>query len=151
MHADFDLAPDGSLTPSRGGRREGAGRKPGYSPKNAEALDQLSDADLSDLPDDSTTTAIKKARAIARKEEALANQAELKYKIDSKEYLSRSAFREASATLLAELAQALRSLPDTLERKHHLPADVLLVVEAAIDDALQTVADGMEMFTGADT
>ena len=40
-------------------------------------MDQLSDADLSDLPDDSTTTAIKKARAIARKEEALANQAEL--------------------------------------------------------------------------
>ena len=146
MHADFDLAPDGSLTPSRGGRREGAGRKPGYSPKNAEALDQLSDADLSDLPDDSTTTAIKKARAIARKEEALANQAELKYKIDSKEYLSRSAFREASATLLAELAQ-LRSIPDVLERRFALAPEVVQDMEQTIDEALATVAAGLALFT----
>lgn len=149
MHVDFDLTPDGSLTPARGGRREGSGRKRGYSPKRMAELDQLSDEDLAAQDDDSTTTAIKKARAVARKEEALADQAELKYKIDSKEYLSRSAFREASATLLAELAQ-LRSIPDSLERRFALPSEVVQDIEQTIDDALATVASGLEIFTGAE-
>ncbi len=150
MHHDFELNPDGRVSPSstKGGRREGSGRKPGYSPEHAAQLDALTDEELEKLGS-STATTLKKARAVARKEEALANQAELKFQIDSKEYLPRSAFREASATLLAELAQ-LRSLPDTLERRYALPPNVVQEVEKTIDEALSTVAAGLELFVGED-
>lgn len=152
MHADFDLAPDGTLTPTttRGGKREGQGRKKGYSPVEAARLAALPDDELAAMGDDATTTTIKKARAVARKESALADLAELKFKIDSKEYLSRSAFREASATLLAELSQALRSLPDALERRHALAPSVVLEVERTIDEVLATCAAGLELFVGAE-
>lgn len=147
MHADFDLLADGQTRPSRGGAREGAGRKPGYSPNRAREMEAEGfDGDGNDV----TATAVKKARAIARKEEALANQAELNFKRDSGEYLSRTAFREACATLLAQLAQGLRSLPDQIERKHSLPPEVITSVEVTIDTSLASLAAGLEMFTGAD-
>jgi phage terminase Nu1 subunit (DNA packaging protein) len=151
MHADFELNPDGHITPThpKGGRREGAGRKPGYSPEKVAELDSLTDEELNERPDDTNTTAIKKARAVARKEHALADQAELKYRIDSKEYLSRSAFREACATLLAELAQ-LRSIPDVLERRYALPPEAVEEVGRTVDEALATVAAGLELFVGTD-
>lgn len=152
MHADFELNPDGHITPTnnRGGKREGSGRRPGYSPEKVAELEALSDADLAARPQDTNTTALTKARAVARKEKALADQAELKFKIDSKEYLARAAFREASATLLAELSQALRSLPDALERRHALPPAAVQDVERTIDEVLSNVASGLELFTGAE-
>ena len=133
MHADFDLASDGSTIPfrgSHGGAREGAGKKPGSYVKPEEAVN------------------FDKARA--RNEDAKAGLNELKLKIESNEYLSRGAFREASATLLAELAQGLRSLPDILERKFNLPPAQVELVAEAIDEALTSVADGLELFTGAE-
>lgn len=136
MHADFDLAPDGTTSPvlprvgGHGGRREGAGRKPAdYEP-----------------PEDAKNYNAAKAR----NEAAKAGLNELELKIKSGEYLSRAAYREASATLLAELAQGLRSLPDTLERKFGLSPDALLHVERTIDEAMQAVADGLELFAGSD-
>lgn len=136
MHADFDLAPDGTTSPVRprvgghGGRREGAGRKPAdYEP-----------------PEDAKNYNAAKAR----NEAAKAGLNELELKIKSGEYLSRAAYREASATLLAELAQGLRSLPDTLERKFGLSPEALLHVERTIDEAMQTVADGLELFAGSE-
>ena len=99
--------------------------------------------------EDVTTTAIRKARALARKEEALAGLNELDLKVKSGQYLERAAFREAAATLLAELGQSLRSLPDTLERKHALSPQIVQEVEKSIDEALANVANGLEMFTGA--
>ena len=132
--------------PSHGGRRAGAGGPKGYSKKRAAEMEGESSVD----GDDVTATAVKKARAVARKEEALAGLNELELKIKSGEYLSRTAYREASATLLAELAQGLRSLPDTLERKFGLSPEALLHVERTIDEAMQGVADGLELFAGSD-
>lgn len=135
MHADFELSPDGSTQPAgtrrgqHGGYRPGAGRKPGDYEKPEEGKDF--------------------DRAKARNEAAKAGLNELELKIKSGEYLSRSAFREAAATLVAELAQGLRSIPDTLERKHGLPAASVLLVETTIDDAMKTIAYGFEMFTGS--
>lgn len=152
MDADFDLFDDGSIRPvsKRGGKREGAGRKPGYSPKKREQIESGEvDPESSDIPE-ATRIAFRKAKAVADKEEALANQAWLKFQIDSKEYLPRTAFREAAATLLAELAQGLRSLPDELERKISLPPDALMLIETTIDDRLSAVAQGLEMFTGVE-
>lgn len=152
MHADFELNSDGQITPThnKGGKREGAGRKPGYSPEKIAELESLTDQELDDRPQDTNTTALKKARAVARKEQALADQAELKYRIDSKEYLARAAFREVCATLLAELAQGLRSIPDSLERKHALDPKVVQEIERVIDEGLSTVAAGLELFVGQD-
>ena len=152
MDADLELNPDGTTRPvsRRGGRREGAGRKPGYSPKKQAQMESGDiDPDDESIPE-ATRVAFRKAKAIADKEEALAANAWLKYQIDSKEYLPRTAFREAAATLLAELAQGLRSLPDELERKVSLPPEALILVERTIDERLNTVASGLEMFTGVE-
>ena len=136
MHADFDLSPDGSVAPARsrsgghGGARANSGPKPAGYVKPPEGQDY--------------------DKAKARNEAAKAGLNELELKIKSGEYLSRTAYREASATLLAELAQGLRSLPDTLERKFGLSPEALLHVEKTIDEAMQGVADGLELFAGSD-
>lgn len=136
MDADFDLGLDGSVTaaPRRsgghGGARAGAGRKPlGY-----QKPDEVVDYD----------------KAKARNEAAKAALNELKLQVESGEYLSRSAFREASATLLAELAQGLRSIPDTLERKYGLAPEQVQYVQETIDAAMNSVAEGLELFTGSE-
>lgn len=137
---------------THGGRRSGAGRPTGYSPKGAkrievtDVLDAKSDG--STVPEsEPTTLAVRKARAQTADMEWKAKQTELNYKKDSGEYLSRIAYREASATLLAEVAQALRSLPDILERKCALGPDALIKAEQVIDDCLSTLSSGLEMFT----
>lgn len=128
MRADFELDPDGSVFPSgRGGARLGAGRKPdGFEkPQVAKDFDT----------------------AKARKETSLANMHELNYQIKSGEYVARAAVREVTATLLANLAQSLRGIPDNLERKFHLSPEIAESVEKVIDATLADVADGMAMFT----
>ena len=152
MDADFDLFGDGTvelLPPSgRGGRRPGAGRKKGYSPKKAqEAADRQAAADDPDGdPNDVSSVAARKAVAVARKETALADQAELKYKIDSGQYVPRAEVQDACATLLAAVGQSLRSLPDLLERKCALPPDAVARVESVVDECLSELAEGLAMF-----
>lgn len=134
MHADFDLFTDGTVAPARrgghGGARANSGPKPAGYVKPEEAVDF--------------------DKAKARNEAAKAGLNELELKIKSGEYLSRSAYREASATLLAELAQGLRSLPDTLERKFGLPPNVVQHIESTLDEAMKSVADGLELFAGSE-
>ena len=140
MHADFELDDSGFVSPIRRGRPKG------YSPKKAAQMGAEGTAD----GEDQTSLSVRKAKAALDKMEADAANAWLKYKIDSKEYLPRSAFREASATLQAELAQGLRSVPDTLERKFNLPPEVVQHVQEAIDAALNSVAQGLELFVERD-
>lgn len=82
-----------------------------------------------------------------RKERALADQHELAYKIKSGQYVSRAAVREATATVLSQLAQALRSIPDNLERKFDLDPAIAVQIEASIDASLAELAGDLEMFT----
>lgn len=134
---------DPTAPPKRGrGRPRGSYNKPKDAPEKASVDDAL-DIELGHL-------AKRKALALTEKEEALARQNWLKYEVDSKNYLPRSAYREASATLLAEVSQALRSIPDLLERKVALSPDALDMVQKVIDDQLNTLADGLEMFAGSD-
>ena len=129
MHADFELASDGTVRPSgHGGSRAGAGAKPkGYvKPEIVKDID----------------------KSKARKEAALADQHELTYKIKSGQYVERAAVQQASATLLAELGQSLRSMADNLERKFNLLPNVVADISLTIDEALNNVANGMEMFAG---
>lgn len=121
----------------------GSGRPAGYSPKEAEESDDpLNDPNVSEA----TKRAIRASIAKMEKVEWDAKNAELKYKIDSGEYLSRAAMREACATLLAEVAHSLRSLPDLLERKAAMEPKQLQLVEQTIDATLATLADGLELF-----
>ena len=143
MHVDYDLRADGTLlqtdppppppppkqhSSNYGGFRPGAGRKPdGYvKPEVARDFD----------------------KSKARKESALADLNELSYKVKSGQYVARAAVQEASATLLAELGQSLRSLSDNLERKFNMAPDIAEEVGKVIDEALANVAAGMEIFAG---
>lgn len=139
MHADFELTADGTVRTGPGGRREGAGRPKGYSPKEAELPDEYQS--------EATKRAIRKSDATIAKLEAEAQMAALKFEIESGNYLPRDAYREASATLLAEVAQAIRGLPDLLERKANLSPDQVVLCEKVIDDALATLSSGLAMFT----
>lgn len=142
MNADFELQTDGTLRPNKGGRREGAGRKPGYSPKDADSAATPNDAHLSE----GTKRAIELSNAKLAKAQADAKNAELKFQIDSGEYLSRSAYREASAEALASVASHIRQIPDILEKEFGLDPAVLVKIEESINESLTTLANELEMF-----
>ena len=131
MYADFDLSSDGkTVTPSHGGARAGSGRKPAGYVKAQEVVD------------------FELARA--RNEAAKADLNELEYKIKSGEYVERDAVRQAAATMLATIAQALRSLPDTLERKCNMQPNEAEIVERTIDSVLEGLSDDLHMLTEED-
>lgn len=141
------MLPDGRAIPlprsGRGGARPGAGR-----PRQKRAEEIQADAELfGDEPDEQISTAVRFDRAKARKEEALAGIHELNLKIQSGAYLPRDAYREASATALSTLSQALRSLPDLLERKHALSPEALQMVEHLVDQVLNDAANQLALFT----
>lgn len=133
MQADFDLFEDGTVsatdTERRGGARHGAGAKPAGYKKPESVLDY--------------------DKARARKETALADLHELDYKVKSGEYVSRAAVRQASATLIANLAQTMRSVSDNLERRGVPPA-VCAQVDATISETLADAARDLEMMSGTD-
>lgn len=131
MHADFDLDESGNVRSTRGGRREGAGRKPHDYVKPQEALDYEA--------------------ARARNEEAKANLNELEYKIKSGEYVEREAVKQASATALSAIAQALRSLPDTLERKLNVAPEITELIGAEIDACLDSLSQDLALLTPENT
>lgn len=157
MDADFELDESGELQEAGFRRtmyRNNGGRPRGYSPKAAKAAQAKMEGQGEDDDSDpesqegQISTAVKKAVAQARKETALAGLNELELKIKSGEYLPRSAYREATATLLATLAQGLRSLPDTLESRVGLDPRALELVDTAVTEALNNVAETLALFTG---
>lgn len=103
-----------------GGYREGAGAKPpGWTP-SAERVDF--------------------ERERAEHERVKREQREFKLSVERGEYLSRVAVGQASATALAVLTQALRSVPDNLERACGLTPEQAEEAQAMIDAALSEVA-----------
>lgn len=116
---------DGSVIKieKRGGARAGAGRKGSGYQKPQETMD------------------FDKARA--RKESALADLNELDYKVKSGQYVSRVAVKQACATIMAALAQGIRSLPDNLERRGVEPK-VCVQIDAAITEALAETGKSLE-------
>lgn len=153
MDADFELDDDGYARPitAKGGRREGAGRPKGMGNEQMQAKADsaaLNDEELDPTSPDRLTIAVRKAMAVALKEESIAGLKALELQVETKKYLPRDAFREATATLLATLSQALRSIPDTLERKHALSPEALKFVEDTIDKQLSGAAATLALFAG---
>lgn len=124
--SDYPLNTVGT-TGGHGGAREGAGRKPAGHVRSPEVQD------------------FDKARA--RNEAAKALQNELKYKVDSGQYVSREAVKSAAATTMSGLAQSLRSISDNLEREG-VPIEVCQRVEKVIDEAMTDAAARMELMAG---
>ncbi len=123
---DVLLIPDGR----NGGARMGSGRK-----SAAELAAQ--DAELEDEGVD--TYAVSRARkeqALADKEVVLAKKAILDYEIQAGSYVPREAVVRAAATGYATVVQAMRSIPDNLERRLGLDPTVTEAIEIAIDEAL---------------
>lgn len=110
----------------RGGAREGAGRKAAGYEKPQRVIDF--------------------EQAKARKEAALADMHELQFRIKSGEYVSRDSVRQASATILATVAQTLRSVGDNLERQGVAP-DVCAKVDAILAETLAEAARDLRLLT----
>lgn len=117
----FEAAP----STGHGGYRPGSGRKPaGY----------VKSEDLQDLD-----------KQKARHEKLKADLAEIELRTRSGELVMRAETQRAAATALSTLAQALRSVPDTLERKHNVSPEIAEAVGKEIDDALDNLASAFEM------
>lgn len=109
----------------------GARRNSGPKPKGYEKPEEIIDLD----------------KARARNEQAKAELNELKLKVETGRYVERDAVRQASATMLATLSQALRSLPDNLERKFNLSPDVLTFIGREIDALTEGMAQDLALYT----
>jgi len=133
----------------KGGARFGSGRKRGpyvtQQDKDAAAAQWDDSGDWTQYS--SAEAKLQKERASAHKEFVLAKSHELEFLARSGEYLPRAAFREATATLLATLAQRLRSLPDELERRCPLSPEVLERIEQVVDEVLANAADDLMSYT----
>ena len=121
--------------PGRGGRRAGAGRKP--APVKEAIAQKIETAGVSDI-----------YVSKARKEEAQASMAELELRIKSEQYVSRDAVRTVSARMLATLAQALRSIPDNVERQFALRPEQVQMIADLVDDALDEAATALVNLVG---
>jgi phage terminase Nu1 subunit (DNA packaging protein) len=129
MHAEFELDSAGvARHRGVGGAREGAGRKPAGYIKPQEIIDF--------------------ERERARNEKAKADLNELDFKVKSNEFVPRAAVQQAAATMLATIAQTLRSVPDTLERRLNLPPDVAEAVGTEIDYVLEGLASELQLLAG---
>ena len=87
-------------------------------------------------------------RERARHEQIKADQREFKLAQERGEYLPRDAYRQANAALLAMVSQALRAIPDNLERTLSLPPAAVESVSIQIDAALAELAAGLRATTG---
>ena len=117
--------------PKRGGARPNSGPKSGKFKGDGEATNY----------DDY-------AAARARNEAAKADLAELEFQVKSGQYVDRAAVRQASATAFATCAQAIRSIPDNLERTAGVSPDVAQIVSDQIDAALSALSTTLEMMSG---
>jgi len=115
--------------PKHGGRRRGAGRKPAAEEQATQEEEAAAN------PEGLSYNA-----ARARNEAAKARINEINLAVRSSELVERGAVQRASATLLATLTQALRAIPDNIERTLALPPEVIDAISKQIDDGLAALA-----------
>jgi phage terminase Nu1 subunit (DNA packaging protein) len=117
------------VVPRLGGARRGAGRKAGKVGEDV---------------------FVEYSKARARLEEARANLGELDYRIKSGQYVARAAVRQAAATAFATAAQAIRSIPDNLERRLAIEPALAASIEEVIDETLAEVSASLAMMSGSE-
>lgn len=123
----METAANTSVVGQRGGKREGAGRKPKSDGSSGDPYVLL-------------------AKAKAKHEIYRANIAELDFRKRSGELLERSDVEVASARLHSFLAQALRNMPDDLERRCGLSAEHVQFVQDYIDSLTSDIGAKLNEF-----
>lgn len=117
-----------------GGAREGAGR-----PRGSVGGDKLNAERAAARYDFEAER--------ARHERIKADEREFEFAVKRGEYLPRAVQQSAAATALAVLTQALRSIPDNLERTLGLAPEAVEMVARQIDDGLAEVAAAFRAMT----
>lgn len=82
-------------------------------------------------------------RERAAHEKVKREQRELNLAIKRREYLPREAQRQAAAAAVAMFSQAMRAIPDNLERTCNLTPEQAEQAAIAIDSALSDLAAGL--------
>lgn len=125
----------------RGGKRPRAGR-PTDAERNARiALEGGLGGDrLNGRGDEQISAAASYDVAKAREMVAKAGLRELELEVERGKLVERVAVRAASATMQQLFVQAVRSLPDVLERTYGVAPDIVELVSNAIDEALSALA-----------
>ena len=113
-------------TTKHGGRRDGAGRKPGPTSSSNERY----------------------TLARARKEEALAELRTMEAAVRARQLIPAAEVEQALSVMHARVAQSLLSLPDQLERTVGLPPDAAELVERTIHANMEALADDLASLTG---
>lgn len=85
--------------------------------------------------------------AKARKESILADKHEFQLAIDQGKYVPREVIQMQAATIMAALAQGLRSVSDKLERKG-ISTDVCIAVDEEINHALNETSKSLALIGG---
>lgn len=118
------------MTHGHGGARAGAGR-PAGSATNPERAAARADFETER----------------AEHERVKRLEREWEFAVKRGEYLPRVVQQSAAATALAVLTQALRSIPDNLERSLGLAPEAVEMVAQQIDDGLAEVAAAFRAMT----
>ena len=121
------------LPTKNGGARPGAGRK-------GKAFEDAADAAAieSGVPAFNTSK--------AHKEYWAAKNTELEFKKNHGLYVSRAEVQRVCASAMSALVQAMRSMPDNLERKFGLTPDVTQEIGKVVDECLDDIGKEFELF-----
>ncbi len=138
--------------PQNGGVRFGAGRPPGKTPEERQAWrDQRAqlggDRLKRDDDDGEPSVAGRYDRAKADEMEAKAGLKLIELEQTRGALVERAAIQAAAATLVQLFTQSVRGIPDVLERREGVAADVCEKIGQAIDEALAVLANDMEAMT----
>ena len=95
------------------------------------------------------STAIDFNKSRAAVEAVKAKQAELLYRVTLGKYVDREAIQRASALVMAQFAQGMRSMQDDMERKLALTPELAEAIGKYVDDQLDQLASEFELMLGA--
>lgn len=127
--------------PGRGGRRPGAGR-PRKDATPAAPSPTGTNPPAAPAAEGWTSANAEFAAQRARHERLKADQRALRLKVESQEYVPREMVRDVAGRQMVLLANGLRGIGDTLERRGLEPRWAQ-IVDAVVDQHLAAVAEGM--------
>lgn len=132
----------------RGGKRPGAGRKPKMGRAEVSAPEDQALGGTVSFDERNSTLSIEYTDARAAHEYWKAQLAEQEFKKRSGDLLDRAQVEQAAATVLATIAQTLRSIPDNVERVAGLTPEMAEEVERIVDSLCLSLHDKLKEMGG---
>lgn len=124
--------------PQHGGARAGAGRPRKYGGSG--------ELRVKDEPDEGSVSG-RYDRAKADEMEAKAGLKIIELEVSRGNLVERGAIQAAAATAIQMFTQAVRSIPDELERREGVAADTCEKISVALDQAMAILASELEAMT----